>query len=264
MVMVNPSATLSQLVAESGWLRRLALALVKDEAAADDLVHDTYLVAATQLPTDGRPVRPWLARVLWNRVRMRSRSGQRRRAREQAFGELAASPARPDDIVDHLKLQRLLAGLVLELAPAQRDVLLLHYFEGLTSSQIGARLDIPPGTVRWRLKQAIDELRTRLEERSPNRAWVPALAGFGRGAKTALVPKLLVIAFVAIAIFAVVLHSEVRAVATGAPSHAVAHEKRRPALPAEDDPSSPTAARAAASLGGIEQVFGAEQRRVEG
>src|SRR4051812_8989926 len=106
MGMVNPSATLEQLVAESDWLRRLAVTLVKDEAAADDLVQDTYSIAATQAPKDGQPARPWLARVLWNRVRTASRGARRRRAREQAFGELAVSPARPDEIIDRIELQR--------------------------------------------------------------------------------------------------------------------------------------------------------------
>lgn len=41
MGMVNASATLEQLVADSSWLRRLAVALVKDEATAEDLVQDT-------------------------------------------------------------------------------------------------------------------------------------------------------------------------------------------------------------------------------
>jgi hypothetical protein len=37
MGMMNASATLEQLVADSDWLHRLALALVRDEATADDL-----------------------------------------------------------------------------------------------------------------------------------------------------------------------------------------------------------------------------------
>jgi protocatechuate 3,4-dioxygenase beta subunit len=72
----------------------------------------------------------------------------------------------------------MLAGLVLELALPLRDVVLLHYFEGLSSAAIGNRLGIADGTVRWRLKQAIDELRDRLEQRAPNHAWVAPLAGF--------------------------------------------------------------------------------------
>src|SRR5574338_667409 len=194
MRMANASATLEQLVADSGWLHRLAVALVKDQATADDLVQDTYTIAATQAPADGHPIRPWLARVLSNRARTASRSSRRRRAREQAFGELATAPARPDELVSRIELQRMLAGLVLELAAPQRGVVLLHYFEGLTSSQIGLRLGISAGTVRWRLKQAIDELRDRLEQRSPNRAWIPSLAAFARTTRTAkmvLLPKLL-------------------------------------------------------------------------
>ena len=263
--MANASVTLDQLVAETGWLRRLALALVKDEAAADDLVQDTYSIAATQAPTDGRPLRPWLARVLWNRVRMASRSAGRRRAREQAFGELATSPARPDEIVDRIETQRMLAGLVLDLAAPQRDVLLLHYFEGLTSSQIGLRLGISPGTVRWRLKQAINELRERLEQRSRNRAWVPPLVALARTAPTAnaaLLPKLLVAAFVLLAIFGFVLRSQLGEAGRVAPTRAAMHASERPPeLPMLDVP--PPSGHASASRGS-ENVFGTEHRRIRG
>ncbi len=265
MRMANPSATLEQLVADSGWLRRLAVALVKDEAAADDLVQDTYSIAATEAPTDGRPIRPWLARVLWNRVRMTSRSARRRRTREQAFGELAAAPARPDEIVGRIELQRRLAGLVLELPTAQRDVLLLHYFEGLTSSQIGQRLGISPGTVRWRLKQAVDELRVRLDEREPNRAWVPAFAAFARrapSAKIALLPKLLIAAAVLLAIFGFVLRAQLGEANQPVPIRSAVHALAPPPeLPALDVPSSPGRDIPAP---GADQVFGAETRPIKG
>lgn len=257
---------MEQLVAETGWLRRLALALVKDEAAADDLVQDTYDVAATQAPTDGRPLKPWLARVLWNRVRMRSRSARRRQAREHAFGELAAPPARPDEIVSRLELQRMLAGFVLELAPAYRDVLLLHYFEGLTSTQIGTRLGISAGTVRWRLKHAIAELRDRLEERSPNRAWLAPLAAFARHvprAKVALLPKLIFAALIAVAIFGLILRSQVGdAQRATAPRAAAARSTHARTGPAPLEGRSP--AGHAADARGPELGFGAEQRRIEG
>jgi RNA polymerase sigma factor (sigma-70 family) len=263
--MVSASATLEQLVAESGWLRRLAVALVKDEAAADDLVQDTYSIAATQAPTDGRPLRPWLARVLWNRVRMASRSARRRRAREEAFGELAASPARPDEIVDRIEVQRMLAGFVLELAEPQRDVLLLHYFEGLTSNQIGQRLGISAGTVRWRLKQAIDELRDRLEQRSQNRAWVAPLAAFARTAPSgnvAWLPTLLIAAFVLLAIVGFTLRAQLGGAEWAAPIEPPAHATERPsALPTLDDGFQP--GHASAALGSSE-VFGAEKRRING
>jgi RNA polymerase sigma-70 factor (ECF subfamily) len=178
MGMTNVSATLEQLVAETGWLRRLAISLVNDRATADDLVHDTVLIAAERAPSDGRPLQPWLARVLVNRVRMLGRSSARRSRREHAVAELAVPPATPDAIVDRIELSRLLAGFVLELDPPKRDVVLLHYFEGMSSVSIGNRLGLVDGTVRWRLKKALDELRDRLEQRAPNRAWIAPLTGF--------------------------------------------------------------------------------------
>ena len=262
--MVTTTATLQQLVAETGWLRRLALALVKDQATADDLVQDTYVIAATQAPSDGRAIRPWLARVLWNRVRMRSRTARRRHAREDKFGQLAVAPARPDEIVDHIKLQRLLAGFVLELAAQERDVLLLHYYEGLTSSQIGQRLGVSASTVRWRLKRAVDELRQRLDRDNPTRAWVPALAGFARGgAKTTtsmLVPALLLLGFIAIAIVAVVLHSQVGA--SSGPTYA--SSQIRAEVPPPAVPSDPEEARKLEAAHELPEMYGVEHRRVAG
>jgi RNA polymerase sigma-70 factor (ECF subfamily) len=179
------STMLDQLAAETGWLRRLARSLANDPAAADDLVHDAYVLAAEQPPGDDRPLRPWLVRVLVNLTRTRRRSAARRGAREQAVAVLAGSPATPADLVGKVELHRLLANLVLELSPMSRDVVLLHYFEDLSSAVIANRLGIAPGTVRWRLKQALDELRDGLDHREPNRAWLPALAAFGGPGRTA-------------------------------------------------------------------------------
>ena len=174
------AATLDELAKETGWLRRLAISLIRDPTAADDLVHDTVLAAAEHAPRDERPLRPWLARVLRNLVHLRHRRTTRAVRRERAVAELAAPPPTPDAIVSQLELHRLLAGHVLALAPALRDVVLWHYFEGLSSVEIGGRLGLSDGTVRWRLKQAVDTLRERLEERAPNRAWVAPLAGLAR------------------------------------------------------------------------------------
>ncbi len=178
MQMPGVSTTLDQLAADAGWLRRLARSLVQNPAAADDLVQDAYLLATEQPPGADRPLRPWLVRVLRNLTRTKDRVATRRSEREHQVAALAAAPATPAELVGRVELHRLLAGLVLELAPGSRDVVLLHYFEGLSSAAIATRLGITAGTVRWRLKQAIDELRERLDHREPNRAWLPALAAF--------------------------------------------------------------------------------------
>jgi RNA polymerase sigma-70 factor (ECF subfamily) len=178
MVTQGVSIKLQELAVETGWLRRLARSLVQDAAAAEDLVHDTYVVAAERAPSDGRPLRPWLVRVMTNLVRMQHRGARRRETRERAASELMPRPAKGDELVEQLEMHRLLASLVLKLDRPARELVLLVYGEGLTSQQVGERLGIAAGTVRWRLKLALDELRDQLSSHQPRRVWTKALAGF--------------------------------------------------------------------------------------
>jgi len=70
------------------------------------------------------------------------------------------------------------AGEVLALADLYRSTLLLHFFEGLTRVEIARRLEIPDGSVRRRLKTALDQLRARLDARDdqPGHGWLASLA----------------------------------------------------------------------------------------
>ncbi|MEO7735366.1 MAG: sigma-70 family RNA polymerase sigma factor [Kofleriaceae bacterium] len=262
--MSSLSATLDELAAETTRLRRLARSLVRDSAAAEDLVQDAYVVAALHAPVDGRPLRPWLVRVLVNLTRMRGRSAHHRRAREHAVAELAAAPATPAELVGRLEVHRLLAGLVLELAPAAREVVLLHYVEGLSSIEIANRLGLAAGTVRWRLKQAIDELRERLDHREPNRAWLPALAAFaGPPPATGIALPWLVLAAIALLLGMAWLVVQVRSPAEpSVASRAPVHE-RSSASVALAEPSTPGGRSPGVSTA-VPAPFAGSKRTVEG
>jgi hypothetical protein len=56
-------------------------------------------------------------------------------------------------------------NLVSELEEPYRSTVLLRYAEDLSPAEIGRRQQLPAGTVRWRLKTALDELRRRADER---------------------------------------------------------------------------------------------------
>ena len=178
---------LEQLTAEMAWIRRLAFALVKDASTADDVAQDTWLAAAGKVPAD-RPIRPWLSRVVLNLVRMRSRSEKRRTATEDAAPVPDAVPT-ADELVDRVELQRAIVDEVLALTEPYRSTVLLHFFEGLSSAEIARRFDLPDGTVRRRLKTALDELRARLARRYQRRgglaAFVP-IAGVAGPASSGL------------------------------------------------------------------------------
>src|SRR5258708_6432508 len=127
---LDADARLSELTAEMAWLRRLARALLRNHDA-EDLAQDALLVATEQPPTDDRPLRPWLGRVLVNLVRMRARSRQRREVREAKSGGLVEPGPTPADLVQRVELQQLVAAEVLGLAEPYRSTVLLHYFEEL-------------------------------------------------------------------------------------------------------------------------------------
>lgn len=53
--------------------------------------------------------------------------------------------------------------LVADLTEPYRSTILLRYSEGMEPTEIARKLGLPPGTVRWRLKRAMDRLRAEIE-----------------------------------------------------------------------------------------------------
>lgn len=148
----------------AGILLGLALRIVRDRREAEDLLHDVFLEAWRSAkdfdPRRGR-VRTWLA------IRMRSRAlDLQKSARVSRNAGDAELDAMVDDheaasswtVGDHARVRSALS----QLGPEQRRVLELAYFEGLSCTEIAARVDIPVGTVKSRIAAGLDRLRTGL------------------------------------------------------------------------------------------------------
>lgn len=168
-----------ELLVHAGWLRALALRLVRDGDVADDLVQDTWIATMQRGPERSESERSWLAKVMLNRLRMRARSERRRTAREQATLLLDEADVPPQDVlVARAEMQRKLVELVLHLDEPFRSTVLLHYCEGVSLASIARTQGVPASTVRWRLRTALDRLREGLDTDSGGRKqWaVPLLA----------------------------------------------------------------------------------------
>jgi RNA polymerase sigma-70 factor (ECF subfamily) len=161
---VESTASLEELLVHTQWLRALATRLLHDSAGAEDLVQETWIVAMARPPRAGRPVRPWLARVVRNLASNRRRAELRRVEHEQAARRPDA-PRPAGEIVAELEAQRVLVEALLQLEEPLRETLVLRYYRGLDSTRIARLQGVPAGTVRRRLKEGIDELRVRLDAR---------------------------------------------------------------------------------------------------
>jgi RNA polymerase sigma-70 factor, ECF subfamily len=146
----------------------LAVRLVRERGEAEELVQDVFVQAWRQAETysieRGTP-EAWLITMTRSRGIDKLRSRRRRdemvrpadtpdRLPEPAVAESAAGPA---------EARATLGGAFADLPTAQRRVLELAYFDGLTQSEIAARLGEPLGTVKTRMRSGLERLRSALD-----------------------------------------------------------------------------------------------------
>jgi len=162
------------------WLLGVAERILQDADEAEEVVSDALLTAWTRielLAEDDAMLMPWLLRITRNRAidRLRRRASWRRRAtRALAFGALPdpAVPAVEPNEAAHpgWHVHESVHGALRALPDDQRAAVELAYFGGLTHSEVAGQLGIPIGTVKTRLRLAIDKLRGSL---APLKGWVP-------------------------------------------------------------------------------------------
>ncbi|MGO8947022.1 MAG: RNA polymerase sigma factor [Ktedonobacterales bacterium] len=148
-------------------LLRVAAALI-GPSDAEDAAQEAILRAWQQRANlrDTGAVRPWLLQITVNICRQwqRGRFGtRRRRTVSLAEAELLSAPLLVGDLnaaeyTETLDLQQALKGLPEQL----RLIVALRYFGDLDATEIGFVLQVPPATVRTRLRRALSILRTSL------------------------------------------------------------------------------------------------------
>lgn len=186
---MEPSNPVSEsLLVHATFVQQLARRLAG--ADGDDLAQDIWTAALRAGPANVRGMRSWLGTIAANLWRNHARSRVRRQQRERT----AAAGDCPSvvEILEREEARREVVGAVVALPERLRTVVLLRFFEGLDSAAIGARLGLPPSTVRAQLQQALARLRRQLDERHGQRraAWSVPLLGCA-AAPTPALPLLL-------------------------------------------------------------------------
>ncbi|MBA2670045.1 MAG: sigma-70 family RNA polymerase sigma factor, partial [Gemmatimonadetes bacterium] len=150
----------------------IAFAHLRDGDAAQDLAQEVFLRAWLNLSALQKPelLAAWLARTTRNLALDWIRSGQRFSRivslvpLDEGRCELAEAPGMtPRDLTAQREEEKLVRDAVERLPADLREVVLLHYMEGLNRSEIGRTLGTHDSSIGRRLRRAHDLLRGELD-----------------------------------------------------------------------------------------------------
>jgi RNA polymerase sigma-70 factor (ECF subfamily) len=147
----------------------LALRVTRDEHMAQDVLQEAFAdlwTHADRFDPDASSVRSWVTMLTHRRAVDRVRREQSDRDRVATWASASGDPAHDSvaEVVElraeHRRVRQAMAGLTAR----QRSALELAFLRGLTHTQVAEQLDIPLGTAKTRIRDALRALRTTLEE----------------------------------------------------------------------------------------------------
>jgi len=152
----------------------LALHILRDPESAEEVTQDVFFRVWEKAETyrvEQARVSTWLTSIARNRsIDLLRRREIRPEGHSQAWEELppGAIPIADGHAPEHLAEQNLQAQRVQAamagLPPEQRQALALAFFNGLSHSEIAEALGEPLGTVKTRIRMAMQKLRASLGE----------------------------------------------------------------------------------------------------
>lgn len=149
----------------------LVLRIVRDRTDAADVLQEVFWeawqAAGAYDPQRGTP-EAWILTRARSRAIDRVRSIRRRGATFVAPLDEATAAAPEEGRVDAAEQasdRRRVASALDRLPDAQREVIELAYFGGLTQTEIADRLKQPLGTVKTRIRLGLERLREAIRER---------------------------------------------------------------------------------------------------
>ncbi|MBM2615019.1 sigma-70 family RNA polymerase sigma factor [Actinoplanes sp. LDG1-06] len=138
----------------------MALQMTRDRGAAEDITQEVFVDLwrrPERFDPHRAPLRGWLCMI----ARRRGIDWVRRH-RTRVTVQIAAAEATPEDVVLNSTTHRQVRRAVADLPDTHREAVLLAYYDGLTYREVAQALNIPEGTAKWRLRNALHRLGERL------------------------------------------------------------------------------------------------------
>ncbi len=154
-------------------VRQWALAHTGDPDSASDLCQEVFLLLLKKISSYRGDARflTWLFMVTRNQAlegaRQKGRHEKKMNRFKAEIGDAHNTPNPGENQVDRGRLADLIAAFVHDLPKRQREVFQMSDLQGLSSPEIGAILELDPGSVRAALLKARRNLRRRILEKHP-------------------------------------------------------------------------------------------------
>ncbi len=140
----------------------LAIALLNNTSAAEDVVHDVFLSFAQAIEKFGLTgsLKGYLLTCVANRTRNVNKAKHRQSVElDPAEPVSHGSDGPPRAIMCNEQLQQLSSAMA-QLPYDQREVIMLHFQAGITFGKIGKSLGISANTAKSRYRYGLDKLRS--------------------------------------------------------------------------------------------------------
>jgi RNA polymerase sigma-70 factor (ECF subfamily) len=147
----------------------LAYRICGVRATAEEVAQEAFLAiwrSGARYDRARGSVRTWLLGVVHNRsidTIRRTTTHERRRAADEQAADWIEAPERTEVEVARREEARSVRVLLDELPAEQRRVVELAYFGGFTHEQIAQMLGAPLGTVKGRMRLALEKMRSSMD-----------------------------------------------------------------------------------------------------
>jgi RNA polymerase sigma-70 factor, ECF subfamily len=139
----------------------IAYGVLRHREDAEDVVQEAFIriLDRFHLLQDGKRFRPWFDRVVVNRAISFQRSRAVRATDSLPTDRVDSGSPLPDRVAEQGELRERLLLALASLSDLQSTIVILADVEEFSSTEIGAMLEMPSGTVRYHLHLARKTLR---------------------------------------------------------------------------------------------------------
>jgi len=145
----------------AGMLSSVLNRILRDTQAAEEILQDIFYQlwrTASQFDPSRGSLPGWLLVIARNRAISRLRRHNPSQG-EELVDNMVLLPTNIESAVAQQQLLGRVKGALENLPKEQRDAIELAYFQGLTHSEIARRTGDPLGTVKTRLRSAVETLK---------------------------------------------------------------------------------------------------------